>query len=132
MNHLQNNYLECAKTGWEGMIANLLLVSYKYHINTMKIIKLFRVNIFIPITKFPYLTILLFCERRSFRIFDQFRGLFKETNDKILGDYVGKGRENIWMFKVAKSCHKVTWAQKKVTKKRELNYIFNFKIFKWE
>ena len=23
------------------------------------------------------------------------------------------------MFKVAKSCHQVTWAQKKVTKKRE-------------
>ena len=97
MNHLQNNYLECAKTGWEGMIANLLLVSYKYHINTMKIMKLFRVNIFIPITKFPYLTILLFCKRRSFRIFDQFRGLFKETNDKILGDYVGKERERKYM-----------------------------------
>ena len=31
--------------------------------------------------------------------------------------YVGKeGRESTQMFKVASSCHPVTWAQKKVTK----------------
>ena len=38
----------------------------KYHINTVEIIKLFQVNIFIPVTKFPYLTIFLFCKRRPF------------------------------------------------------------------
>ena len=41
-----------------------------------------------------------------------------------------KGRESAQMFKVAKSFHQVTWAQKKLAKKRELE--FNFKIFKCE
>ena len=54
----------------------------KYHLNTMEFIKLFPVNIFMPVTKFPRLTILLFCKKRLFRIFGQFKRLFKETNDK--------------------------------------------------
>ena len=54
---------------------------------------LFGVNIFMPVTKFPCLTILLFCKRRPFQIFDQFRGLSKETKDKNWGADVGKVRE---------------------------------------
>ena len=58
----------------------------KYHINTMKIIKLFQVNIFIPVTKFPHFTI-------WFWTFGQFRGLFKKTIDKNWGFCIEKGRE---------------------------------------
>ena len=54
----------------------------KYHIKTMKIIKLLQVSIFMPVTRFPGLTIWLFCKRRLFQIFGQFRGLFKETTGK--------------------------------------------------
>ena len=36
----------------------------KYHINTMEIIKLFQVNIFMPVTEFPCLPIVLFCKKR--------------------------------------------------------------------
>ena len=61
------------------MIANLL--SGKYHINTGEIIK-FRVNIFMSVTKFPFLTISLSCKMRRIQNFVQFRGLFKETNRK--------------------------------------------------
>ena len=42
----------------EGMIANLLLAD----ITKMEIIKLFQINIFMPGTKFPCLTILLFAK----------------------------------------------------------------------
>ena len=54
----------------------------KYHMNIMKIIKLFPINIFMPVTNFPCLTILLFCKKKPFQIFGQFRGFFKETNVK--------------------------------------------------
>ena len=98
------------------MIANLLLAS----IGTIEIIQLFEVNIFMPVTRFPSLTI-LFCKRRPFWIFDQFRGLFKETNSKNLGFALRKkGREKTRTVKVAKSCCQVTWAQKNLTKKRKL------------
>ena len=38
-----------------------------------------------------------------------------------IGDFAlrKKGREKTPMAKVVKCCHQVTWAQKKVTKKRE-------------
>ena len=55
----------------------------KYHINTMEIIKLFQVNIFMPVTEFPCLPIVLFCKKRPFWIFDQFRRLFKETSKVV-------------------------------------------------
>ena len=42
------------------MIAGLLLASI---INTLEIIKLLRVNIFMPVTKFPHLTMWLFCKK---------------------------------------------------------------------
>ena len=54
------------------------------------------VNIFMPVIKFPCLTI-LFCKRRPFQIFDQFRGLSKETNRKNWGAYLGKKRERKYM-----------------------------------
>ena len=57
----------------------------------MEIIKLFQVNIFTP--KFPRLTIWLFCKRRAFGIFGQFRELFKETYGKNWGFCVEKERE---------------------------------------
>ena len=67
-----------------------------------------------PGTKFPWLTILLFCKRRLLRI--------KETNGKNLGFCVEIERERkTLMVKVKKSCHQVTWAQKSMTKKRELH-----------
>ena len=46
-----------------------------------------------PGIKFPRLTILLFCKRRPLAIFDQFRGLFKETKAKNWGFCVEKERE---------------------------------------
>ena len=73
-----------------------------------------------PVTKFPRLSIWLFCQRRPFRIIGQFRGLFKNTNGKNYEFCVeNKGIEKTQMAKVVKSCHQVTWAQKSVTRKRE-------------
>ena len=79
------------------MIQNLLLASI---ISTKQIIKLFGVNIFMPVINFPCLTILLFYEFRTFWIFDQFRGLFKEISNKI-GDLALriKGTEKTQMVK---------------------------------
>ena len=37
----------------------------KYHINTVEIIKLFQVNIFIPVTKFPCLTIFFILQKEA-------------------------------------------------------------------
>ena len=48
----------------------------------MEVIKLFRVNTFMSVTKLPHLTIWLFCKSRLFWIFRQFGGLFKDTNGK--------------------------------------------------
>ena len=62
----------------------------KYHINTMEIF--FQVNTFMPVTKFPHLTIWLFC-RRPFWIFVKFRGLLKKTNGKNWGFCIEKERE---------------------------------------
>ena len=68
------------------MIANLLLASI---ISTQWKLLLFRVNIFMPVTKLIW----LFCKRRPFRIFGRFRGLFKEINGKNWGFCVEKERE---------------------------------------
>ena len=57
----------------------------KYHINKMEIIKLFQVNIFILVTKFPHLTIWLFWKRRVFQIFGQFKGAFQRNQQQKLG-----------------------------------------------
>ena len=89
MNHLQKNYLEHVKTGRNDSKFTI----GKCHINTMEIIKLFQVNIFIPVTKFPRLTVWFFCKRKPFKIFGQFRGLFEETNGKNWGFCVEKERE---------------------------------------
>ena len=76
----------------------------------MRHIKFFRVNIFLPVTKFPHLTIWLFCKRRPYRIFGQFRGLFRGTNGKNRGFAL---RENVReKTRIAKR------EQKSVTKKR--------------
>ena len=85
----------------------------------MEIIKLFSVNIFMPVTKFPCLTILLFCKRRPFRIFGLFKVFLKKPMAKI-GYFAlrKKGREKTQMVKAAKSCQ-VTWAQKSMTNKTE-------------
>ena len=68
-----------------------------------------------PGTKFPCLTIFFFKKERPFHIFGQFWGLFKETNNKNWGFHFEKERErkNVNGYKVANSCHHVTWAQKK-------------------
>ena len=46
-----------------------------------------------PVTKFPFLTIFLYCKRRPFWIFDKFRVFFKETNGKNWEFCVEKERE---------------------------------------
>ena len=87
-----------------------------------------------PVTDFPHLAVLLFCKRSPFRIFDQFREVFNETNSTNLC------RER----RLAKSCHQVMLARKKhdqkeratdfqvsVSKSLKVSKIsnFNFKIF---
>ena len=106
MNYLQKNYLKRIKTGRNDSKFTI----GKYRIHTMEIIKLILVNICVPETKFPYLKILLFCRRSSFRIFDQFRGLFKQTKRRNWGK---NRREITRMFTAAKFCHQVTWARQK-------------------
>ena len=59
----------------------------------MEIIKVFPVNIFMPVTRFPCLTVCVICKSRPFWIFGQFRGLFKETNSKNWGFCIKKERE---------------------------------------
>ena len=86
-----------------------------------------------PVTKFPCLTIWLFCQRRPFQIFGQFRGFFKETNSKNWEFCVnGKKRrkKHGWQYgsKMLSSSNMGT--EKGDQKEREL--IFNFKIFKYE
>ena len=113
-NHLQKKHLECVKMGRNDSKFTV----GKYHMNTMEFIKSFPVNIFMPVTKFPSLTILLFCKKKPFRIFGQFRGLFKETSSKNWVFCIEKKRERkTGMVKVTKSCHQVTWAQESVTKR---------------
>ena len=110
---MQNSHLECIKTGTNDDKFSII----KYHIIKMEIIRLFRVNKFMSVTKFPRLTVLLFCKTRSF---DQFRGLFRETNDKNLGVYVGKERERKYAnVKGSKILPSSSIDTKKVTKKRE-------------
>ena len=72
----------------------------KYHINTMKIIKLLQVSIFMPVTRFPGLTIWLFCKRRLFQIFGQFGSFSKKPLAKI-GHFAlrKKGREKTQLAK---------------------------------
>ena len=89
----------------------------------MEITKLFPVNIFMPIIKFPRLTILVFCKRRPFWIFGQFRGFSKKPKVKIGYFALGK-REKTRMVKVAKSCHQVTWAQKMRPKREKARVNF--------
>ena len=82
---------------------------------TIEIIKLFWANIFMPVTKFPCLTILLFCKKRPFQSLVNSRVFSKKPMAKT--GYLAltkKGREKIWIGKVAKSCHQVTWVQKSV------------------
>ena len=81
MHHLQKNYLECIKTGKNDSKFTI----DKYHLNIMEFIKLFPVNIFMPVTKFPRLTILLFCKKQPFRIFGQFKGAFQRNQWQKLG-----------------------------------------------
>ena len=115
MNHLQKNYLECVKTERNN---NKFTIS-KYHINTMKIIKLFRVNIFKLVTNFPHLTI--FGKGGHFGSLVSSWGFLKKPTAKIGGFALRKkGREKTWM---------ANRAQKKRWPKRELT--FNFKIFKY-
>ena len=96
------------------MITNLTLASI---ISTQwKLLNYF----FMPVTKPPHLTILLFCKRRPFQIFAQFRGFSKETNSKNCIFHIEKEMERKdKMVKTAKYCHLVTWTQKSVTNKRE-------------
>ena len=94
----------------------------------MKVIDLFQVNIFMPVRKlFPCFVVWqsqLFCKRRPFRIFGQFRGFSKKPMAKNWGFCMEKEREKkTWMAKAVKSCHQLTWAQKSVTKKR-VNFLF--------
>ena len=79
-------YLEWVKTGRNDSKFAIGM----YHINTMKINKLFSVNVFIPVSNFPWLIILWFYSRKLFWIFGQFKGSSKETNGKNWGFYFKK------------------------------------------
>ena len=68
----------------------------KYHMITMEIIKLFPANVFIPVTKFPRLTILLFCKKRPFQSLVNPRVFSKKLMAKIgYSALRKKGREKI-------------------------------------
>ena len=73
-----------------------------------------------PVTKFPRLTIWLFCKKRPFWIFGHSSGGFSKKPTAIIRDFAlrKKGRGKTQMAKVVKCFHLVTWAQKIVTKKR--------------
>ena len=92
LHYLQNNSLEHAKKRGND---NKFTIG-KYHINTMENIKLFQLsNYFMPVTKFLHLTILLFCKRRPFQIFDSSGEFSKKLTTKIGEFELGKkGREN--------------------------------------
>ena len=78
-----------------------------------------------PVIKLPFLTIFLFCKKRPFRNFDQFRGLFQETNGKNWEVCVEKEKKRkIQIIKVGKSCHQVTWTQKKHDQKERARVNF--------
>ena len=63
----------------------------------------------------------LILQKDALSHFNQFRGLFKEINGKNWKFSIEKERERkTQMVKVAKSCHQVTWTQKNMTKKSEL------------
>ena len=84
----------------------------------MEIIKLFPEHVFMPVSKFPHLTILLFSN--IIQDLWSVQGVFQRNQQQKLGilHWERKG-EKTQMVKVAKSCHQVTWAQKSVIKKRE-------------
>ena len=69
----------------------------------MEIIKLFRVNIFMPVTEFPHLTIESLVSSGGFS---------KKPTAKI-GDFAEtKGREKTRMAKVVRCFRQVTWHKK--------------------
>ena len=91
------------------MIANVS--SGKYHTKTMEIIKLFQINIFVPVTKFPFLTnFFYFAKEDPFGSLISLGDFSKKLTAKI-GNFAlrKKWREKTQIIKVAKSCHQVTW-----------------------
>ena len=74
-----------------------------------------------PGTKFPCLTI-FFLKKEALSQLWSVQGAFQRNQQQNWGFYFEKERErkNMNGYKVANSCHHVTWAQKKMTKKREL------------
>ena len=104
MHDLQKNHLECVKTGRNDSKSTI----GKYYMNTMEIIKLFPVNIFMPVRKFPHLTILLFCKKRPSDLWSV-QGFFSKKPTVKIG-YLAlrkKEREKTRMVTVAKSFHQV-------------------------
>ena len=92
MHHLRKNFLECVKTG----MSDSKFTIGEYHIITTEIIKLFPVNIFMPVTKFHPLAILLFCKKRPFRSLVS-SGVFSKKPVAKVGYFAlrKKGREKI-------------------------------------
>ena len=86
------------------MIGNLLLAS-------IKSTQLFRVNIFMPVTKFPCLTILLFAKGGPSRSLIS-SGNFSLTAKIEYFALRKKGREKTPIVKVLKSCHQVMGTKK--------------------
>ena len=77
----------------------------KHHINTMEIHKLFPMEIYIPVSNFPRLTILLYY-KSYFGYMVNFGGCSKKPTKKI-GDFAlrQKRREKTRMVKVATLCY---------------------------
>ena len=79
----------------------------------MESIELFRVNIFMPVTKFLRLKSRYFEKGSHFGSLVSSRGFSKKPTAKI-GDFAlrKKRREKTRMAKVVKCCDQETWAQK--------------------
>ena len=73
--------------------------SDKYHINTMEIIKLFWVNISMPVTKFPFLAFFYFAKESPFGSLISLEDISNKITTKI-GNFAlrkkGRKKTNNW------------------------------------
>ena len=78
-NELLYYYFQCVKAGRNDSKFTI----GKYHINTMEIIKLFRVNIFMSVAEFLCLMIWLFCNEVHFESLVSSGGFPKKPTAKL-------------------------------------------------
>ena len=85
MHHLQKNYLECIKTG----VNDSKFTIGEYHVIAMEIIKVYPVNIFIPVTSFLGWKFCHFAKRGHFDLWSV-RGFLQRNQQQILGILCGE------------------------------------------